>query len=161
MPFLFVNQRPCGCTFTSVVHFKFSDLPETVWEIPIPSPPTLSGSLWAMYIIILFKYNICCFATLIILLYRGFLAYLKCLKRYSYPAQCCWTWAVCLLIETFLSLLRLIVWLSVSSANFLSIILSPNYCYVEILYLYCYKGFNYPAQCCWTWAVCLLIETFL
>ena len=128
--------------------------PTAVWEIPTPPPPnpiTLSMSH--------VHNNIYCFATLIILLCRGFLAYLKCLKRYSYPAQCCWTWAVCLLIETFLSLLRL--WLSVSSASFLSIILSTNYCYVDSPYPYCYKGYNYPVQCCWTWAVCLLIETFL
>ena len=130
--------------------------PTAVWEIPTPPPPnpiTLSMSH--------VHNNIYCFATLIILLCRGFLAYLKCLKRYSYPAQCCWTWAVCLLIETFLLLLGLIVWLAVSSASFLSIILSTNYCYVESPYLYWYKGYNYPAQCCWTWAVCLLIETFL
>ena len=87
------QSKPCGRTFTSVVHFKFSDLPETVWEIPTLPPPTLSGSLWAMYIII--KYKIYWFATLIILLCRAVLAYLKCLKRYSCPAQCCWTWAVC------------------------------------------------------------------
>ena len=91
--------------------------PTAVWEIPTPPPPnpiTLSMSHG--------HNNIYCFSTLIILLCRGFLAYLKCLKRYSYPAQCCWTWAVCLLIEPFLLLLGLIVWLAVSSASFLSII---------------------------------------
>ena len=130
--------------------------PTAVWEIPTPpSPNPITLSMSHVH------NNIYCFATLIILLCRGFLAYLKCLKRYSYPAQCCWTWAVCLLIETFLLLLGLIVWLAVSGASFLSIILSTNYCYVEILYLYWYKGYNYPAQCCWAWAVCLLIEKFL
>ena len=128
---------------------------------PPPPPPLDPTRLSLGHVHNYLSVTFAVFATLVIVLCRGFLAYLKCLKRYSYPAQCCWTWAVCLLIETFLLLLGLIVWLAVSSANFLSIILSTNYCYVESPYLYCYRGYNYPAQCCWTWAVCLLIDTFL
>ena len=82
--------------FHIAVHFKFSDLPETVWEIP--THPTLLGSVLALCKL---RYSIYCIPKKSSCYVKGSLPILIVLKCYSYPAQCCWTWAVFLLIQTF------------------------------------------------------------